>query len=79
MYCCALCSSKFKPNKQAVFKLRTVEHAILFFFGILVSFLVFFKEAFVKNFLKKLSFFKTNFQNSFQDVVYYRILECQTL
>ena len=29
--------------------------------------------------MKKLLFFNTNFQNSFQDVVYNRILECQTL
>ena len=29
--------------------------------------------------MKKLSFFNTNFQNSFQDVVYDRILGRQTL
>ena len=28
--------------------------------------------------MKKLSFLNTNFHNSFQDVVYYRILGCQT-
>ena len=33
-----------------------------------------FSKAFVKNLMRKLSFFNTNFQNSFQDVVYYRIL-----
>ena len=33
---------------------------------------VHFNEAFVKNFMKKLSFFNKNFQNSFQDIVYYR-------
>ena len=32
-----------------------------------------FNEAFVKKFMKLL-FFKTNFQTSFQDIVYYRIL-----
>ena len=37
----------------------------------------YFNKAFVKNFLKKLSFFNTNFQNSFQDIVCYRILRCQ--
>ena len=40
---------------------------------------VYFNEAFVKKFMKELSFFNTNFQNSFQNVVYYRILGCQTL
>ena len=34
---------------------------------------VYFNEAFVKHFMKKL-FFNTSFPNSFQDVVYYRIL-----
>ena len=34
---------------------------------------VYFNEAFVKNFMKKLSSFNTNFQNSFQDAVYYRL------
>ena len=33
-----------------------------------------FNENFVKNFMKKLSIFNTNFQNSCQDVVDYRIL-----
>ena len=33
-----------------------------------------FSEAFFKYLMRKLSFFNTNFQNSFQDVVYYRIL-----
>ena len=40
---------------------------------------VYFNKAFVKNFIKKPSVFNTNFQNSFQDIVYYRILERQTL
>ena len=40
---------------------------------------VYFNEAFLKNFLKKLSFFNANFDNSFQDKVYYRILECRIL
>ena len=42
------------------------------FFGFLVF--VYFNEAFVKIFIKKLSFFNINFQNLFQDVVYYRKL-----
>ena len=33
-----------------------------------------FNEALFKKFIKKLSFFNTNFQDLFQDVVYYRIL-----
>ena len=40
---------------------------------------VYSKEAFVKKFMKQLSFFNTIFKYSFQDVVYYRILGCQTL
>ena len=40
---------------------------------------LYFKDAFVKNFMKKLSFFNTNFHNSCQDVLYYGILGCQTL
>ena len=41
---------------------------ILFcFFRFLIN--VYFNNDFVKNFMKKLSFFTTNFQNSFQDVV----------
>ena len=28
--------------------------------------------------MKQLSFFNANFQNSFQDVVYYKTLGCQT-
>ena len=51
------------------------------FFRFLVF--VYFNEAFVKKKKKKkkkkLSFLNANFQNSFQDVVYYRILGCQTL
>ena len=40
---------------------------------------VYFNEAFVKNFMGKLSFFNKNVYNSFQDVVNYRILGCQSL
>ena len=42
----------------------------------LLRFLIYvcFSEAFVKSLMGKLSFFNTNFQNSFQDIVYYRIL-----
>ena len=38
-----------------------------------------FHETFVKKFMKKLSFFRSNFKNQFQDVVYYRKLRCLTL
>ena len=56
--------------------LRAVEYAICFF-----RFLIYvcFNDAFVKNFTTKMSFFNANLQNSFQDVVRYRILGCQTL
>ena len=33
-----------------------------------------FNKTFVKNFMKKMLFFNTSFQNSFKDVLYYRIL-----
>ena len=39
----------------------------------------YFNGAFVKNFMKNLSFVNTNFQNSFEDVTSYRILGCHTL
>ena len=38
-----------------------------------------FHETFVKKFMKKLSFFSSNFKNPFQDVVYYRKSRCLTL
>ena len=38
-----------------------------------------FHDTFVKSFMKKLSFFSSNFKNPFQDVVYYRKLGCPTL
>ena len=38
-----------------------------------------FHETFIKKFLKKLSFFSSDFKNSFQDVVYYRKLRSLTL
>ena len=38
-----------------------------------------FHKAFVKKFMKKLSFFNSNFKNSFQDVVHSRKLGCLTL
>ena len=47
------------------------------FFRFLID--IYFNETFVKKLMKKLSLFNTNFQNSFQDVVYYIILGCQTL
>ena len=37
-----------------------------------------FHETFVKKFMKKLSFFSSNFKNPFQDVVYYRKFGCLT-
>ena len=55
--------------------LRPVEYAISFFS---IS-LCLFQRSFVKNFMKKPSFFNANFQNSFQDVEYYRIVGCQIL
>ena len=56
----------------------TVVHWIYFFAGFFWFLIyVYFNEAF-KSFMKNLSFFNTNFQNSFQDVLYYRILGCQT-
>ena len=38
-----------------------------------------FHKTFVKKFMKKLSFFSSNFKNPFQDIVYYRKLGCLTL
>ena len=38
-----------------------------------------FYDTFVKRFMKKLSFFSSNFKNQFQDVEYYRKLGCLTL
>ena len=38
-----------------------------------------FHETFVKKFMKKLSFFSSNFKNPVEDVVYYRKLGCLTL
>ena len=38
-----------------------------------------FHKTFVKKFMKKLSFFSSNFKNPFQDVVYYRKLGCLIL
>ena len=67
-YCCASCHVNLK---QAVFKLQAIEYPILFFLFLIY---VCCNENFVKNFMKKLSIFNTNFQNSCQDVVDYRIL-----
>ena len=54
--------------------LQAVEYAILFFCFFRFLIYGYFKEAFAKkNFKKKLSFCNTNFQNLFQDLVYYRI------
>ena len=72
-------------NSSSINKLylRAVEYTFsvfcffCFFFRFLIY--VYINEVFVKNFMKKLSFFNAKIQNSFQDVVYYRILGCQTL
>ena len=40
---------------------------------------VYFKKVFVKIFMQNLPFFNLDFENSFQDVVYYRILGYQTI
>ena len=55
---------------------RAVEYAISFFRFLIY---VYFNDASIKNFMEKLLFFNANFQKSFQDVVYYRILGFQTL
>ena len=51
---------------------------VIFCFSRLLIYVCFI-ETFVKDFMKKLSFFNINFQNLFQDVVYYRMLRCLTL
>ena len=48
---------------------------MLFHFFRLLIYSVF-HETFVKNLMKKLSFFSSNFKNSFQDIEYYRKLRC---
>ena len=65
LHCANLNSSSI--NKPS---LRVVEYAI-FFFRILVY--AYFNDVFVEDFMKKTIIFNTNFQNSFQDVVYYTI------
>ena len=72
VYCANLNS---RPITKQFFKLRLIEYAISFS-QILIY--VYFSKTFVKNFREN-SLFNTNFRNSFQDVVYYRILGCQTL
>ena len=51
---------------------------ILFCFFLFLIY-VYFNKDFVKKFMKELSLLNSNFENSFQDLVYYRILGCQTL
>ena len=70
--CTVVHYSNLNPSSINNPLLRDVEYATLFFFD-------FFNEAFVENFMKELSLFNANFQNSFQDVVDYRILRCQNL
>ena len=50
---------------------------LLFHFFRYLTYRVFHKT-FVKKFMKKLSFFSSNFKNLFQDVLYYRKLGCDT-
>ena len=52
-------------------------NVLFHFFRFLVY--VYFNEAFVKNFIKELSFFNTSFETSFKDVVYHIIFGYQTL
>ena len=56
--------------------LRAVEYTISCFFNFLFMFIW---TRLLSKTLKKLSFFNADFQNSFQDVVYYRTLWCRTL
>ena len=65
-------------NSSSISKryLRAVEYAISFFRFLVY---VYFSEAFVKTFMKKLSFFNTILKKSSQDVAYYRIFGCQTM
>ena len=52
---------------------------LVFFFYFRFLIHVYFNEAFVKKIMKQLLFFNPNFQNPFQDVVYYKMLGRQIL
>ena len=59
-------------NSRSINKpyVRTVENALSCFFFLFLLY-VYFKKAFVKDFMEIIiAFFDTNFQNSIQDVVY---------
>ena len=75
-YCVLFNENESLTGSQTVGKLRAVEYAISFF-GCLINSV--FYDTFVKRFMKKVSFFSSNFKNQFQDVVYYRKLGCLTL
>ena len=73
---CGLFYSKFKLHKQAVLMF------VCFFFRFYMY--IYFNKVFPRKIMnhkimKQPSFFNANFQNLFQDLVYYKILGCQTL
>ena len=72
-----ICTEKRFFHRDAVFKLGAVLNMLFHFFFYLIYSV--FHETIVKTFIKILSFFSLNFKNSFQDVVYYRKLECLPL
>ena len=63
-------------SSSIIFKLRAVEYASSFFS---ICYLSLFQRGSCEKLLKKIFIFNTHFQNSSQDVGYYRILGCQTL
>ena len=63
-------------SSSIIFKLRAVEYASPFFS---ICYLSLFQRGSCEKLLKKIFIFNTHFQNSSQDVGYYRILGCQTL
>ena len=63
-------------SSSIIFKLRAVEYASSFFS---ICYLSLFQRGSCEKLLKKIFIFNTHFQNSSQDVGYYRILGCQIL
>ena len=63
-------------SSSIIFKLRAVEYASSFFS---IFYLSLFQRGSCEKLLRKIFIFNTHFQNSSQDVGYYRILGCQTL
>ena len=63
-------------SSSIIFKLRAVEYVSPFFS---ICYLSLFQRGSCEKLLKKIFIFNTHFQNSSQDVGYYRILGCQTL